>query len=188
MRRNWPRDMRVETAITTLYGEAKAIGRGVVDGEWWKLSAHMRAWHAMVHDLNAPSSPYLYADDCPYWPLVQTSPLFFPGVPLPEKGWYDAVDHDGAMYKPISTHATYDSPGGVLRVRAANCYPELGSAEVRFIHDGNEITSLTVTDSNEQSIDFPQGSIDIETDTCFYAEDTGQPMDIGGWLSIAPAE
>ena len=69
-----------------LLGEIRALGRGMLDGAWWKLGLHLRAWIAATAYL---PRAWRYrrgtstARRDAFWFLVRTSPLFCPPLELP---------------------------------------------------------------------------------------------------------
>ena len=42
--RNFPWTKMPYVKCAIVVGEVRALGRAVLDGEWWKLTAHIKAW------------------------------------------------------------------------------------------------------------------------------------------------
>lgn len=189
MARNWPTGIGSMIARHLTIAEARAVGRGILDGDLWKVGVHARAWAGGLQDWrNRGSSALPTRDACPFWPYICESPPFFPGVPLPVDGWYDETTVRGRRVQPISTRAQYNHKGGALRVDIANCYPECGPVVLRLMYDSESLARFDVAMAETGQVQAPEGTIEIETESAFYAEDTGEAADYGGWLSLTPAD
>lgn len=88
--RNFPWSKWAYLKLMYLWGEGRAIGRAILDGEFWRVWVHLKAWAAYI-----PYAPKVFAEKawrrrtglnkCRFWHLVRKQPLFFPGVDLPGK-------------------------------------------------------------------------------------------------------
>lgn len=186
--RNFPKEKILPVARSFLRGEAKAVGRAMLDADLPKAGAHLRSWadalayapRAVRHRQNRAST----LESCPYWDLVLTEPLFFPGIELPNRGWYEPVSINGAPYRPIAMEAVWDAPGGPVNVRAANRYPnrEVVSVEVR--QSGRVLRHLETESHCETVVDVEPGPVTFAACTLFDGDETGDGIDAGGWLSV----
>lgn len=187
--RNYPAGRAISILPGLAAAEARAVGRALLDGEFWRIACHLRAWLS-----GAVHLPHAFAERrrrrqtgmgaCRFWHLVRHDALFCRGFLLPEAGWYPARRFQGRSIRPISVSATYDFPGGALRVRHANCYPQLGSTDITCCLDGNAVTTLSTLDYDEVNLDLPAGRLTFESKRIFRVEDTGEIMDIGGWIEV----
>ncbi len=187
--RNYPARHALSIALAVVVAESRAIGRALLDGEAWRAFCHVRAWLAGVLCF-----PRAVAErvrrwragfaGCRFWHLVRREPLFCRGFCLPEAGWYPTRMVQGKPFRPISARADLDFPGGRLRVRHANCYPRLGATEVRVQVAGSPVATLSTSDMEETILDLPAGLLTFESNHIYFAEDTGEIMDIGGWISL----
>ena len=171
-------------------GEARAVGRGVLNGEWWKIGVHARSWAESLAYTRTALSHRRHSPDGTgtFWHLVRTSPLFFPGVEFPERGWYRPRPIDGRQFRPISASAYLDELRPKLRVFHMNCYPSLHAADVEVFDEGRSIARLIAHDKPGEIVIGPRtGRLEFRSRAIFEAERTGEPIDIGGWLCIEPA-
>ncbi|MDX9974323.1 MAG: glycosyltransferase family 2 protein [FCB group bacterium] len=185
--RDFPATKLPEFALPLLQGEARAVGRGISDGDWWRAWAHARAWAA-----TAVYVPEAWAErhrrkagkmaECRFWRLIRREPLFFPGIEFPDAGWYLPRTVDGTAMRPMSRRAWIETQGGRLRVDHGNCYPHLGQTHVEVRAEGRTIATLSTLEKETLTLDVPPGRIDFEALKIFDAEDTGERIDIGGWL------
>ena len=174
-------------------GECRAVGRALLDGEPWRVWAHLRAWLSGAAYLPKGLGAALCRRRAGlrrgrFWPLVLKKRLFCPGVAIPERGWYAPRTVRGLEVRPMSSRAWEEVSPGRLRVHAVNCYPQEGDMEVRVCHGGTELALLSTADNVETIIDTPGGRIDFEALRIFDAEQTGEIMDLGGWIRIEAAE
>lgn len=80
-----------ETLFWVAVGEAKALGRAALDGAWWRVRAHLRAWGSAVAYVprglaarRAHREAGLGA--CRFWHLIRRDRLFAEAVTLPTAG------------------------------------------------------------------------------------------------------
>lgn len=206
--RNFPVSQMHRVVPKMLLGEAKSIGRGILDGDCWKLWAHARAWGATLAYLpEAWRARKQYGASARFWDQIRHDVLFFPGVELPEDGWYPArtcpsrkAGTDPAVcaanrgrshtlfsdevLRPISKAATLNCEGGELRITLVNCYPALGDAEVEVLSGGQVIERLVTSDRLERTVTVPEGLVEFQARRIFDADETGQLCDFGGWLQV----
>ena len=187
--RNYPARHALSIASALFVAEGRAVGRALLDGEAWRVACHVRAW--IAGDLYLPRAVAermrrrrAGLSGCRFWHLVRREPLFCRGFRLPEAGWYPARTVQGKPVHPISVRADFNFPGGRLRVRHANCYPRLGATEVRVQVVGNPVATLSTSDMEETILDLPPGRLTFESNHIYFAEDTGEIMDIGGWIGL----
>ncbi len=187
--RNWPLRHLPRTTFLALAGEARAIGRALLDGEAWKAWIHARSW------LDA----FLYIPQAVaerrrqwkqglrrgrFWPLIRTTPLFFPGTELPENGWYSERTVDGQAVHPIAGEAWLDTQGGETTITLVNPDPGLGAAEVCVEQDGRVVHTLETISRIEHPVFLDPGTVVFRARRIFRAEDTGERIDIGGYLRV----
>ena len=178
--RHWPR-------VKLLYavGEARAIGRAVLDGESWRAWAHVRSWgSAGAYLPRALAWRAKHGAACRFWRLIRQDMMFFGGAPLPEDGWYAPRDVGGEMVRPISRRAVHESTGGPLRVRHVNCYPQLGATRVDVMQHGSRLAALETVGRDEAVIQTAPGPVEFVSARIFEAEETGERIDIGGWIGL----
>ena len=168
-------------------GEARAMGRGLLSGEAWRVPAHLRAWLAALAYL-----PRAWRFRCTrprsgppaFWPLIAESPIFCPEVVLPDRGWYPPITFAGERLRPMPRHATVSLSAGPLQVRLVNCYPASGAARIT-LHAGDTLLgSLTAETSAEACFDVPDGPLTVTAGSAFLMEDTGALYDAGAWLQL----
>ncbi|HEX72049.1 MAG TPA: hypothetical protein ENN65_01900 [Candidatus Hydrogenedentes bacterium] len=49
---------------------------------------------------------------------------------------------------------------------------------------GNPVATLSTSDMEETILDLPPGRLTFESNHIYFAEDTGEIMDIGGWIGL----
>lgn len=189
--RNWPRAKLARHLPDLLLGEARAVGRGLLDGDPWRASAHARAWAA-----TAAYGPVAWSArrenarnglECGrFWPLIRHDRLFFRGFALPERGWYPPERRGGLETRPMSARAWLDVPGGDLRLTHANWYPRLGETDIEVLAEGKVIAELRTMGTAETVARVPGGAIEFRARRIFDADDTGALCDYGGWMSVTP--
>lgn len=189
--RNFPFAKAPAVAAALFLGECKALGRGAINAELWKIAAHVRAWAGTAVNL-----PKAFAerrrrrgqglDECRFWDLVRTDRLFFPGVELPDAGWYAPRIIGAHAYRPMSIRAWQTVDAGRLRIRHANCYPPLGPTDIQVRVGDDVIVSLSTDDTAEVVIETPAATLEFVAQRFFEAERTGEAMDIGGWIDLEP--
>lgn len=171
------------------YGECRAIGRAALDGEFWKVGAHVRAWASIMGYFPRAFAAHLDQwrrglGRCRFWKLVRKDRLFFPGVELPQDGWYAQWTVNGRRVCPISTRAWKQTQGGPLRITHVNCYPRLGETDIEVRVNGVAVASLKSRDRDATVIEVSPGRIEFISKRIFYAEDTGEAADFGGWVGV----
>ncbi len=185
--RNFPAAQMHRIIPKMLLGEAKSIGRGVLDGDYWKLPAHARAWCAsLVYLREAWRARRRHGASARFWDQIRDDMLFFPGVELPERGWYETRIVHGEAVRPISKAATMDWAGGHLRLTLINCYPALGDAETEVFAGGQLIAALCTEDRTVYDVTAPPGLLEFRAKRIFDADETGELSDFGGWLRVDP--
>ena len=187
--RNFPLWTWFMVKPAVVVGECRAVGRALLDGEPWRVWAHFRAWFSGAGYLPRGLWEALRRRRAGvrrgrFWQLVLKRPMFCPGAAIPDRGWYGTRVLNGLEVRPMSSQAWEDVPGGRLRVRAVNCYPQLGDVEVRVHRGGTELAFLSTAGEAEVILDSPGGRIDFGAERIFEAEQTGEIMDLGGWISI----
>jgi len=173
-------------------GDVRAVGRALLDLEPWRALAHVRSWGAAACYLPQAVAERIRRhrsglSTCRFWPLIRTSPLFFPGVDLPEDGWYPARQFRGMRVRPMARRAYCDIDAGALRLTHVNCYPHAGEACVEVCLNAKPVTVLKTRGVGEEVLDLPAGRLEFTANHIFDAEDTGEKIDIGGWIGIEPA-
>jgi GT2 family glycosyltransferase len=185
--RDFPASHWSEVGAALASGEARAVGRGVADGEWWRAAAHARAWGAAAaYVADAWTERRRRKDvgleECRFWHLIRKEPLFFPGVEFPVDGWYMPRDVGGVVLRPMARRAWMETAGGRLRVTHGNCYPHLNPTRVEMRSQGRPIAELSTLDREEITVDVPPGRLEFVSDAIFDADETGLSVDVGGWI------
>lgn len=171
--------------LVYLVGEVRAIGRGILDGAWWRIGAHLRSWLAGVAYIPAAIRERVRRwragqSRCRFWGLIRKDCMFFPGVPFPEDGWY--APRDGVH--PISSRARLSVRAGRLRVVSVNCYPALGVATIDVLVNGQAVVRFETRERDELTLDTAAGELVFAARRIFLAEETGEAFDCGGWLAV----
>lgn len=169
-------------------GECRALGRALIEGQFPRIWAHIRAWlsaflylpRAVRFRTRASRSTGIP----PFWPLVRNYPLFCPHVVLPENGWYAPIEWRGELICPMALGATLTVPAGPLRLSLVNCYPHLGSVEVRVTLNRQPLDRLHSVENPTATHVVESGELQLHASTIFLASDTGAPADIGAWFQI----
>lgn len=189
IQRNYPVSRAAEIAWAYGVGECRAIGRALLDGDFWRLWAHVRSWGAGL--AYVPSALRERGrrkreglDECRFWHLLRKDLHFFPGVEFPEEGWYRERMVEGKRIRPMSARACYAHKGGRLRLTQMNCYPELGPLEIQVTLDGDAVATLNTTGWEEMILDLPSGTLEFVAGHIFEAEETGELVDFGGWAGV----
>lgn len=168
-------------------GEARAIGRGLLSGEAWRVFAHLRAWIAALAYVPAA---WRYRQAAPgsrlggSSALIVREPAFCPVVVLPERGWYPPQVWEGIEIRPVARRAILEVSAGPLQVRLVNCYPALGLARVSLHSEGRCLAVLETDDAAESRLDFAGGVLTFQSESTFLLEDTGAAHDIAAWLQV----
>ena len=191
MSRNFPASKLPLALAAFKIGEARAIGRAILDREPWRALAHVRGWGAAlayapralserIRQRRSGFAPHRF------WPLVRTDRMFYPGVDLPVDGWYPARQAGGKTVRPMSARAWIETDADVLRVTHADCYPHLGPAGVEVRQDGETLAVLETLGCEEAVVEVSPGVVEFVASRVFEAEQTGERMDIGGWVGVEP--
>ena len=187
--RNFPASSIWPVIPAYLYAELKAVGRAVIDREFWRVWLHARSWFAglayvpkamsarreMLTRMLKPGS---------FWPFVRKDLLYFPGIELPVGGWYRTRYVRGLHVRPMARTAWVQSLGGGLRVSHVNCYPQIAQTEVEIRAGERLLAVLTTLDSGCMELDVPAGMLEFVSRRIFTSEETGESIDIGGWIRI----
>ncbi len=189
--RNFPASQWPLIARSYCEGELRALGNALKAGEWWRIAVHVRSWWAGLKyvpvSLRARRELRVSgADQSRFWPLIRQRPLFFPGIELPQRGWYAARKYKGRAMQPISRNAWIDWPGGRLRVLHANCYPQFGETSIEVRVSGQPVCDLRTMDFAETEVEVPPGRVEFVARRVYEAEETGERVDIGGWVTVEP--
>ena len=187
--RNFPRSRTANWKAALVHGECKAIGRAALNGEYWKVVAHVRAWlSGAAYLFRAMAARREYRERgiarCRFWPLIRQDMLFFPGIELPADGWYPPQPVEGVDYRPISVRASLKTEGGRLRVRHMNCYPAMGETDIEVRQQGSAVARLNALDRSETIVDVASGTLEFISHRVFDADDSGGNADFGGWVAI----
>lgn len=189
MLRNFPAAKLLRHAPALVLAEARAMGRGALNGEWWKMAAHAKAWAAAAGYIPQAVRERMRRrrqgqGACRFWRLIRTDRMFCPGALLPVDGWYPERRVEGEMVRPMACRAWMEVPSGRLRVVAINCYPSLGTVELRLCLPGGHEMELVVERRVVAEYEVTSGRLEVEGQRIFRAEDTGNAVDAGGWLRI----
>lgn len=187
--RHFPASHRTQIAKALVLGETKALGRSVLDRSPWITRAHAKAWYEVARELRAIRAAR-QADPAEYetriWDLIDKQHLYFPGIELPVDGWYQPVSHYGQSVRPMSQRAELRVESGSIRVRHVNPYPALGESHVVVTQDGASIADLRSMGADETLLHVHPGALGFQAKRIFDADDTGECIDIGGWLRVEP--
>lgn len=196
MLRNYPLTKLPMVLPAVLLGEARAVGRALLDREPWRAWAHARAWGAaLAYVPRALTERRRRAragmGRCRFWPLVLKRPFFCPGYVLPEDGWYPPVRCGEHMLRPMAARATAHVKAGRLRAVHGNCYPSLGATRVELRLNGRDPVTLETHGVETVDLDVREGTVEFVSRRIFPAERTGALFDAGGWIRLEqdpPAE
>lgn len=193
MLRNFPISRALPVAVMTAVGEARAVGRALLDGEAWKAGVHARAWLDALRYL-----PTVWAErrerkrrgirKCRFWRHIRWRPMFFAGAELPEDGWYQPRIIAGEEFRPIARYATATLEPGRYRIIHGNPYAALGPARVTVRCGGKAVAKLATKSRGMADVHVDGAPLSFESGRVFWAEHTGERIDIGGWLRVEPAE
>ena len=187
--RHFPLSKLLRHAPALFWGEVRAVGRGMLDGDFWKIPAHGKAWLSAAGYLPRALAErrrrrIAGQDACRFWSFIRTDRMFCPGVLLPENGWYPEITWKGRRLCPMSAVAEAQWHGGRLRVVYGACYPHLGAVEIAVASEGGEERILRTQDIAEDEWDAPPGRLTFTARRIFEAEATGERMDLGGWVHL----
>jgi len=180
--------------VACIIGELRAIGRSIMETQLWRVAAHVRAWFAaLIYIPKAVMERFRRYKAGQkrnrFWRYVRTDLMFFPGVEIPRNGWYAPRTVAGKRVQPISDRAYYsvEKPGS-YRIILANGYSKLGRASVEVHVDSVHAATLETDAVTDMVVNTTSNVIELVSKRIFEAEQTGEPMDIGGWIAIEPAE
>lgn len=187
--RNYPASAALPIAWAYAVGECRAIGRALLNADFPRIWAHKRSWlsgilyiPAALHERSRRKRLGIHT--CRFWNLVRKDLSFFPGTEFPKDGWYGAIREGGKDLRPMAKAALLKHPGGALRIELMNPYPDLGALAVTVTADNAPVASLSTTAESSVTLDLPAGTLHFEADRVLKAEETGERIDIGGWLDI----
>lgn len=173
-------------AIATIdIAEIRAVGRALLDGDFWKIPLHIRSWFdALFYIPKTITHRRAYQPGAEAQNLIRSRPLFFSGVVFPENGWYPLVNIDGTDYKPMAKTAQYEHVGGKLTLRSANPHSDIARTEVTIAQSNKTIATLDDDGESPVIIEAETGTIMFHANTIISAGQSGLPHDAGGWISI----
>ncbi len=191
--RNFPATHFPSVAKALLAGECRAMGRSLLDGCFWRVGAHVKAWLAAMayipRALNARRDcQHRGLEPERFWPMVRQDTLFFAGYEAPQDGWFPPIERDGLMLRPISSYAKYHAKGGCLRITGVNCYPHLHPLDIEVRANGIILARLCTLERTDARFEAPAGELEIVAHSVFDADETGEQADYGGWLVIEPLD
>ncbi len=187
--RNYPSSKLGGILFRYAVGEAKAIGRAILDGAFWRVWAHKRSWLDALFYLPRARAERRRREkeglaECRFWDLLRTDISFFPGIELPVDGWYTPMSVEGTMVRPMSSEAHYEHKGGALEITQMHHYPELGPYLIRVLQDGEVVATLSGSERRVTTLELKKGRIEFRAETIFEAEHTAEDFDIGSWLHL----
>jgi GT2 family glycosyltransferase len=188
--RNFPLVHFPKIGAMVCVGEARAMGRALLDGNYWRIGVHLQAWCAGLAYL-----PKALAERRrrrrsglnlgSFWRFVLTTPLFSPGVELPDRGWYSEREVNGLSVCPISAEASVDVSGGQYRCVAVNPYPALATSEVEIWMGDTCLAVMSTDKQTEATVEVEDGELIFRSKQIFDATQTGELSDYGGWVSFS---
>lgn len=187
--RNYPLSRIIQTIPALIHGECRAIGRAMIEHEWWRVVAHLESYASALGYLpkalmHRRRSPFKIAGA--FWTLIRRDIAFFPGMEYPKDGWYKARVVKGAVASPMSARATLNVDTGILQIQVLNPYPKLGDAAVEIRQEGRMLQLMESSHTGPYSVSVFSGTVDFISRRIFLAEETGEQFDIGAWLVINP--
>ncbi len=191
MMRHFPLRYWPKLEVACLIGELRALGRAALDGEWWRIAAHAKAWASGMAYWPRALAEWRRQRaagirTCRFWRLIRQDRMFCPGVLLPKDGWYPECVREGTRFRPMGKYAWLSVPPGRLRVLHTNCYPALGSTQVRVLQNGVPLIMLATSSQDVAMLETGGGAIRFEAECIFDADQTGELMDLGGWIRVEP--
>ncbi len=189
--RNFPTRHAPMIVSSIIHGEAKAIGRAILDGESWRVPAHIRAWFSAI--FYVPSAVWERLrrkargiGSCRFWGMVRRDALYFRGAEFPDDGWYAEREVAGTRLRPIGARATCEAEASSLRIVHGNAHPDCGETDVTLSRPGAESIALKTASRDEVLIHAASGVLEFAASKIFDADDTGELADFGGWLRVEP--
>lgn len=186
--RNFPLGALHRVTAAMVLAEGKALGRALADRAWWRVRAHTRAWVAGLAYLPAAVRHRTRRTGNParFWQLVRRRPLFFPGVKLPICGVYGPRGWNGRTVVPLSAQAVLPACGQRLRLTVFNCYPSLGETDLEIRCCGRLLARVRTRTHEVVHVDEPESPVEIVGHRVFTAEETGEKVDLAGWIVSEP--
>jgi hypothetical protein len=185
MQRMFPVGSLVGAVPSVAVGEARALGRAALNGEWNKVPGHPRAWFAALgyapRALAARSE--MRRRGCrveQIAPFIRKAPLFFPGIEIPKKGWY--AERNGL--RPMAARAVLDDIDGAVRCELVNRHPHVAPPKVDVYAGEARIAALDGEDAREVVLQPHMKPVVLVSRRIFRMEETGEPTDAGGWLRM----
>ena len=189
--RNFPLSKAGRVLPALIEGEGRALGRALLDRAYGQFWAHLSAWASALlyvpQDLAERRRRRKQdMNKARFWPMVRRRPLFFEGVELPQNGWYAPREINGMILRPMARRATYKTGAARLRLNHANPFPHLGATDIHVMAGDQRIAVLSTDGRGEEVIDVPGAVVEFRAQRIFEAEDTGESVDVGGWIGIEP--
>ena len=191
--RNFPLSEWTAILPAVLRGEARAVGRALLDSAPWRVFSHVRAWADALAYLprawrHRREQRRAGLNSGRFWPLICKSPKFCPAVYFPEDGWYPERKVEGRLLRPMAVRAHLEAAAGHLRVFHGNCYPFDGETRITVSMDGEELGELCSGGLDEVVLEVAAGRLDFHALKIFNADDTGELVDLGGWIAVIPED
>ncbi|MFP6583649.1 MAG: glycosyltransferase family 2 protein [Candidatus Hydrogenedentota bacterium] len=166
-------------------GECKALGRGALNGDYWKFPVHLRTWLDALLYLPIGlkfriTQKRSRKGENDIWSMITKDKLFFPGVQFPKNGFYPETTLDDENWRPMARCASFQHEGGGLSLRL---HPSSPGPITLTDTDGATYT-ISPEDSAAKHFDFVRGEISIETHALTKVETQHRVRDIGAWLAI----
>jgi hypothetical protein len=183
--RNFPTNRTAEWLPRLIKGEVKALGRALLDREFWRVSAHLRAWSDTLHalpEIRRTRREWRQTNRThqSFWHLLDRSLLFCPELVLPVQGWYP--EYQG--YLPMARQARREVNAGRLRISLTNCYSAKRPLTVSVALNGAPLATLVSNGDTAFEGAIQAGTLEFEAHDFLPAEETGLPYDCGGWVAI----
>lgn len=83
--RNFPANRLFISILDYKIGEGRAVGRAILNGEWWKVGVHAQSWFEAVAYIpralrERARRKRASINKCRFWDLIMRRPQFFPGA------------------------------------------------------------------------------------------------------------
>lgn len=187
--RNFPTRHAPMIVASLIHGELKAVGRAILDGEAWRVPAHVRAWFSAIVYIPAAVWERVRRKTrgigrCLFWDMVRRDALYFRGAEFPDGGWYKERDVAGTRLRPIAARARADHVKPPLRITHGNAHPSYGDTEITLLREGEDRIVLKTSSCDDIRIERLSGALEFVSEKIFDADDTGELADFGGWLRV----
>jgi GT2 family glycosyltransferase len=191
--RNFPLSKMWLVAPAVFLGECRAMGSAIRQGAYWRIWAHIRAWASFLRYLPKALTERIQRRKrgigrCRFWEFIRKDRMFSAGVLLPDCGWYQEKKVNGQCIRAMGAKSWQDVSSGALRLIHSNCYPDLGATDVRVTMNGEELATLSTLKLDELSLDVCSGRLEFEARHLFDADQSGEVVDLGGWIRIEQAD